>query len=280
MSRPTNPTPPRLQLFRASPPHSPVAVADQSTTENSVARPSWAWFVAIALVATLAGLIALRFDQRLAHPDNMQELPGDLKRFVSLSEIFAHGFGVGIIAIGIWLLARDKRRFIPRIVMAAIWPAIGVHFIKLGFARYRPIRYLDELSNANFPTNITDTWLGWMPRGDLNTIYAAQSFPSAHAATTWGLAIGLSWVFPRGKWLFVGIAVLASIQRVTSFAHWPSDVLFGVAIAFVMTGALMQRWGIGKWLNSFEVQRERSKDARSSVDEPKNSRTNFPSKAA
>ena len=136
--------------------------------------------------------------------------------------------------------------------MCAVWPALGVHLVKLLFGRYRPIKYHDGLSNVNYPSNLMDTWQGWLPNDQLNVVYASQSFPSGHTATVWGLAIGMSWVFPKGKWLFCFIAVLASIQRVSSFAHWPSDVFCGAAIAFVMAGAITGNWGLGYYFGLFE----------------------------
>lgn len=206
----------------------------------------------ISFLVCLVGVVAIWFDLFFADPNNMEATPGDLKRFVSLSEIFAHGFGIGIVAIGIWLLAKPYRRLIPRIVFCAVWPSLGVHLVKLFFARYRPIVYLDEDSQASFPENISETFLGWLPRAELNTVYHWQSFPSGHAATVWGLAIGMSCAFPKGRWLFCALAFLASAQRVSSFAHWTSDVLFGTAIAFLMAGALTQNWGLGYYFGQFE----------------------------
>ena len=192
------------------------------------------------------------WDKMLADPNNMESLPGDLTRIVTLTEIFAHGFGIILVGCSIWVFSSANRKLIPRIAMCAIWPAMGVHLVKLLFARFRPIKYFDELSQAHFPSSIGDTFLGFMPADRFNTVYAEQSFPSAHAATVWGLAIGMSWAFPKGRWLFFGIAILASIQRVTSFAHWSSDVLWGIAIAFLMAGALTHNWGLGWVLQRFE----------------------------
>ena len=208
------------------------------------------WLIGGLLAAI--GLAVLPLDIWLANPGNLEYLPGDLKRFVDLSELFAHGFGVGIIAIGIWMLASTQRKYIPRIVACAFWPAAGVSLLKICFVRFRPIKYFNEFNQAVYPASITETWLGWLPEDKLNVIYATQSFPSAHTATTWGLAIGMSWVFPKGRWLFCVIAILASMQRVASFAHWSSDVFFGAAIAFVMAGALTQNWGFGYWLGRLE----------------------------
>jgi membrane-associated phospholipid phosphatase len=61
-----------------------------------------------------------------------------------------------------------------------------------------------------------------------------QSFPSAHSATAVGLAIGLSWLYPRGRWLFAAFAGLAILQRLDADAHYCSDVLAGGGVAFVV----------------------------------------------
>ena len=124
--------------------------------------------------------------------------------------------------------------------------------LKLFFGRVRPLAYIQRDASMNFPASIQDTWSGWMPNGSLNIEYITQSFASAHTATVCGLAIGLSWVFPRGSRLFLFVAVLASAQRIVSLAHWSSDVCFGAAIAFMMAGGLTQNWGLGFWLGRFE----------------------------
>lgn len=207
----------------------------------------------------LAAVFMLRWDSWLTHPSNVATVPGDLRKFIGLSEIFAHGFGVLVIAAVIWRLVPDAIRFLPRIALCAFWPALLVNGLKLQFGRWRPIRFFDEFSVSHFPTDQAETWLGWMPYDKFNAVYATQSFPSAHTATVWGLAIGMMWTFPKGKWLFVALACLASVQRVISFAHWPSDVLVGAAIAFCFAGALTQNWGAGRWLTKLEQRFEPQK---------------------
>ena len=207
----------------------------------------------LSALFAMAGIAVMPLDQMLGNPNNLESLPGDLTRIVTLSEIFAHGFGVALVGAAVWIFSSNDRKLIPRIAMCAIWPALGANLVKLLFARFRPIKYFDEFSQANFPSTIGDTFLGFMPIQRFNTVYVAQSFPSAHAATVWGLAIGMSWAFPKGRWLFVGIAILASIQRVTSFAHWSSDVFWGISIAFLMAGALTHNWGLGLVLHRIEI---------------------------
>ncbi|MFK7767151.1 MAG: phosphatase PAP2 family protein [Mariniblastus sp.] len=228
--------------FETKPPTTPVS------SQPSGLRGYWYITVALSLMA----IVAIWFDRTLANPDSLDDLPGDLKRFFSLSEIFAHGFGIAVVMLGIWLLSKEHRRFIPRIFLCAVWPPMAVHLVKILVGRKRPIAFFDEEKIAHFPVNMSETWLGFFPRDQFNLVYHLQSFPSGHTATAWGLAIGMACVFPKGRWLFFVIAMLASVQRVTSFAHWPSDVFAGAAIAFMMAGALTQNWGFGFYLGKFE----------------------------
>lgn len=232
--------------------HRLLSSADTDDAQvQPVGHPYW-WSFALAV----AGVCIVPWDSPLADPQNIKFVPGDLKRFFGLSEIFAHGFGVGVIACGIWLLAPQAIRFLPRIIACAITPSLLVHLIKIQFGRQRPICFFDETKVANFPIDQSETWLGWLPYDKLNVVYWTQSFPSAHAATVCGLAIGLAWAFPKGRWLFFAIAILASAQRVLSFAHWPSDVLVGAAIAFMIAGTLTQQRGIGGWFAWMETKIE------------------------
>lgn len=227
----------------------------QPNSDSTVIPPMRGfWLIAVTLLGL--GLAVLPLDFALSNPTNLDFLPGDLTRIVDLSEIFAHGFGVALAAVGIWLLAPDKVRLIPRIAMCAFWPAAGVLLTKNLFGRVRPNEYLDHAPGGSFPNSIADTWIGWIPNQQFNILYETRSFPSAHAATALGLAIGLAWAFPKGRWLFFSVATLASIQRVTSHAHWPSDTFFGAAIAFVMAGALTQNWGLGYLFGRFENRNE------------------------
>ena len=214
----------------------------------------WWQIYLIPLTLALTAYRIVAYDAWLTHPDRLEFLSGDLIRITRLCELFAHGFGVLVVSLGIYSLAPASRSAIPRIVACAFWPGIVAHFLKIQFARIRPICFFDAQSQVSFPSDHTATWLGWFHGDKLNTFYANQSFPSAHTATVFGLAIGLSWAFPRGKYLFILIATLASIQRVVEYAHWPSDVLAGAAVGILCAGALQQNWGLGWLLGRLEMK--------------------------
>lgn len=192
-------------------------------------------FVVLAIVLSIA-------DGFIARNWSLSSVPGELNRVISWTEIFAHGSGVGLIAIGIFVLAPRARRYLPRVVACALFAGLAATGLKLFFNRVRPLAIHHDLENT-----IGQYWVGW--NRDVNEVYLQkfiydfQSFPSAHAATAFGFAIGLSWLFPHGRWYFFSIAVLACVQRVTSLAHWTSDVCAGAAIGTIIAGVIVStKW--------------------------------------
>jgi len=214
-------------------------------------RPFWQ-NIAIGIALLLFAAVLSRFDVAIVNAADPADWPGDLKRLFALSELFAHTFGIILIIFGVWHLSPNRRRFIPRLIACAAFPSITAQLIKLCVARHRPTTFLDEQLVPRWPASTDVTWLGIQPEVAINVQYATQSFPSAHAAIVCGMAIGLSYVFPRGRNLFFGIALIAAMQRVIFFAHWPSDVAVGASLGFLIAGGLVQDWGIGGLCGRFE----------------------------
>ena len=179
--------------------------------------------------------ISIFFDTDITRYRRTESLPGDLRRIIQLSEIFAHGFGIAIIVYAIWILSPHKRWYLPRLAACAIVPGIVVQCFKLVIGRYRPAHFFPEYAD-----HVADTWIGFVPAGQLNFEYVTQSFPSAHAATAVGLATGLIWMFPRCRGLIIFLALLASFQRVVAGAHWSSDVFAGAAISVLVCGIIFR----------------------------------------
>lgn len=61
------------------------------------------------------------------------------------------------------------------------------------------------------------------------------SFPSGHANTAFALMTALWVLAPRGRWLYLPLAVLVASSRVMVSKHYPSDVLAGAFLAVVVT---------------------------------------------
>ncbi|MDG2015359.1 MAG: phosphatase PAP2 family protein [Pirellulaceae bacterium] len=232
---------------------------ENSLSATTPPLPIWNYrWLAIAL--SILGFIfmtALWFDLTVSGERNGDAIPGDLRRIVNLSEIFAHGFGTALVLILVWQMLPNYRYRLRTLAAILFLPGLAAQGIKRLVSRRRPLSYQNESAGeAGLPESITESWAGFMPNGE----YIYESFPSAHAAGAIAMAIGLSWLFPRGKVIFFTLALLASFQRISSGAHWASDVIAGASLAIVVCFLI------------FRVERRR--EARQASKEPVISRDN------
>jgi membrane-associated phospholipid phosphatase len=136
------------------------------------------------------------------------------------------------------VLAPELRWKLPRVIACAYLSGVVAISMKLFLARCRP--YAPEFESVGGVLETFGQWLPWF-----STKSAQQSFVSGHTATAVGLALGLSWLLPRGKWLFAALAVLIGLQRMASKNHFPSDVLWGAAFGWLIASACVP----GGWLS-------------------------------
>jgi len=188
------------------------------------------------MFALLAAAV-LSADLSIAAYVRSHPLPGDLARLVRLSETFAWGGTALIIMLMAAVIDARGWRILPPLAIGAFGAGLLADGLKLIVARLRP--------GAADSSGATETFLAWLPLLKLDHLghpygYALQSFPSAHAATAVGLAIALAALYPRGRWLFASLALLACFQRIESQAHFASDVLAGTAIGCAVGAAC--RW--------------------------------------
>lgn len=197
--------------------------------------------------AVLCGL-SFALDESVSSFARSIDLPGDLQKAIQLSEAFAHGFGAAFILFSVWLVAIERRKLVWLAILTTACSGVAANGMKSLAVRIRPYAVEDiqvgtpqrtKLSNNEAVGNNNKLA---MPK----TIVAPsfwdarqRSFPSGHAATAVGLAIGLSLIFPRGMLIFGILAGLACVQRLTSGAHFLSDVLAGSAIAFGCSATLL-----------------------------------------
>ena len=156
-------------------------------------------------------------------------LPGDIRKAIKISEVFAHGIGVVTILVGIAILAPEKRWCLPRLGALAFGAGAIVTIIKMFVLRRRP-------NNFNFDLASENSIYQWSVDAMLQNVAiyddsSIRSFPSGHTATAVGLCIGMMLLFPKGRYYFVVLATFASCERLLSQAHFLSDVLGGVAVA-------------------------------------------------
>ncbi|HUP78459.1 MAG TPA: phosphatase PAP2 family protein, partial [Pirellula sp.] len=149
---------------------------------------------------------------------------------IGLSETFGHSSGgIVIFATLLWIDVKSR----PKLWRAALFTlicGIAANAAKLFIPRYRP--YAVEQSEFD----IASSWQTWgTPWTGSWFEEEFRSFPSGHSATAVALAIGLTQVYPRGKWIFASLAATACLQRLESNAHFLSDIMGGIIIALVIS---------------------------------------------
>lgn len=213
------------------------SLAAASATDDAVARlpqsGTWAfWLLPPLMLLALAGL-ALWADLPLARWAAGRDYPRAVRELMSISEAFGHGVGVTLIVITILVLDPARRPRLPRLIAAVLLAGLGANLVKLLVARDRPTAA--DLSQAD----AVGTFAGWLPLAHNGSLH--QSFPSAHTATAVGLALMLSALYPRGRWLFAALAISVAAQRVLGSAHYLSDVLAGAAVGWFLAFAVLCR---------------------------------------
>jgi membrane-associated phospholipid phosphatase len=213
-----------------------------STLELSVGRRRWLY--ALPIFFLLFAAFALAIDFPLAKWCKERPSLGGFQKILDLTEIFGHGFGVVLAALFVFQLDPKRRWVIPRLLVLPLGAGLLVDGIKITIARTRPFAF-------DFQGNVWNTFGGWFPAHNLGSDY--QSFPSGHTATAVALAITLAWVYPRGRWLFVTLALMVGSQRVFGAAHYLSDVLFSAAVGSAMAIARLYVPWISRQSDRFEM---------------------------
>ena len=194
----------------------------------------------ITIGGTLLTILAiLVLDAPLNKSISPENLPGEIRRAIHLSEAFAHGSGVLFILGTLFIPLPEHRKSLGIVALRAFGPGILADGIKLLLPRIRPL-HIDHSIDSGF-----DTFMVFLaiPFQSLDTLdaHAIQSFPSAHTATAIGLAWGLSYFFPRGMPAFFTLAALASFQRFFFGAHWPSDIFASAMLGTLWSFGILSR---------------------------------------
>lgn len=210
---------------------------------------TWRRFILPALLA-IAAMLALLFDAPAAlaiqhwkeHPTVRAYLG-----YFDMFEPFGHGWGLLIVLIAIHQLDPSRRWAIPRVLGSALAAGGLADLLKMLVVRHRP-----HSLPADFSGSVWDTFGHWLPM--LSHFSGGQSFPSAHTAMACGLAAGLIWLYPQGRFFFTAWAVLVGCQRIVSGAHFPSDVLLGAAAGCVVGISFFHVGRIPTWFQRWEVK--------------------------
>jgi membrane-associated phospholipid phosphatase len=151
--------------------------------------------------------------------------------------------GTSLVLFVIHQLDPARRWAMPRVLLCALLAGGAADLLKMLVARLRP-------NDFAFDGSVWTTFGAWLPL--MRNSSQWQSFPSGHTATAAGLAAALIWLYPRGRVLFPLMAVLVGCQRITSGAHYPSDVLMGAAAGSLVALLLLKIGRLPIWFARWE----------------------------
>ncbi len=226
-----------------------MSIAPRIRPPQSISAKLCALAALFALLAPLALLVDLPLSHFLLRSggEGFIRIPGDVRRVIDFGEVFGHGWGAAAILFTVWLIDTKNRPLIPRLLACTYGAGATAVLIKHFIVRARPYYFFDLASGSGKSTgHVWQTFATWAT----TSASAVQSMPSGHTATAVGLAVGLSWAFPRGARWFAALAALVAVQRILSGAHYLSDTLAAAALALLVCAAIFSPRLLGGYFDS------------------------------
>ncbi len=151
--------------------------------------------------------------------------------FFCLAEYSSYAFAVlFLIALCCYFYINFKRNSVERIYYSYIYflPAALLlnKIIRELISRERPYNVIKEFESMTEPI----------------FHYYGDSFPSNHAAACFAIAGAVYMMSPRAGWGFFVLSVLVSVSRVYVGVHYPSDVIAGAMVAFVVMFIILRKF--------------------------------------
>ncbi len=113
---------------------------------------------------------------------------------------------------------KNRRSYMDKfltMILALSTSGLIVNVMKMAIGRYRPRAWVHQAIYKIDPFMVT---------------YSKCSFPSGHTQTIFAVMVSLSFIFPKGRWVFLSLAILVSATRIALTNHFLSDVLMGAYI--------------------------------------------------
>ena len=208
----------------------------------TAAQRGWRPLVAAGLLLA-ASLLALPLSGPLERWCVRRHCPPGLGKFLQITEPFGHGFGILVIGVVIFQLDPVKRWAVPRLWVVAIGSGVLADLIKVLIARAIS-------ASGGLAASVGEILHGWIAQ---TSSVRAQTYPSGHVAAATALALALSALYPRGRWLFLTLALLSACQRIEEGAHRPSDALAGAAVGCLVVTLCVYRGPLTALLNRREA---------------------------
>lgn len=136
---------------------------------------------------------------------------------------------LGLILLSLIVFGQSRGRVaaVGCVVAVLISDQISAQIIKPLVARVRPCHVIDGVRL------LVDCSQG-------------LSFPSSHAANTFGQAVFLGVLYPRATWFLVTFALIVSYSRIAVGVHYPLDVVAGAVVGIFAGGMALLLWRLAE----------------------------------
>jgi membrane-associated phospholipid phosphatase len=190
-------------------------------------RPArWTRIVGVAAAAAGLLVLTLLLDRSFSTWVSTQSVRTSIEQV--LNRLL--GLGVYVFIVGILAAFPNRARLITGFLLTASVGGIVVQALKWLFGRVRPRGFGDG------PVDPTR----FLPMSGADN---SDAFPSGHCLAIGIIAGLMATYFPRGRWLFYGLAGLIGIERVVTRWHYVSDVVAGFLLAAVVVLACRRMLG-------------------------------------
>ncbi|MCS7034734.1 MAG: phosphatase PAP2 family protein [Phycisphaerae bacterium] len=181
------------------------------------------WLLVIGLLAAAGVLIVL--EHQGFRTTLSLSMRGDIKRESRFLAQYGQSVCAPLTALLVWELdATDPGRRALTILLASIGASLSGGVLKRLFGRVRPNR-----QHAGRFLGFTWRHANWR-----------ESFPSSHAAAAVAMSVVLAAFYPQAAETFWCLAIACAALRYLLDAHWPSDVLAGIALGYVCGWAAVE----------------------------------------
>jgi membrane-associated phospholipid phosphatase len=196
--------------------------------------------LAVLAIGLALAAILLPFDGAISRAVTAARPAGDLRRELEILQQFGSISTIAVASLLIWRLDPARVRRLGEWLLAAVLTWAAVFALKITFGRPRP-KFPGEHLHFLGPTTTYVVQEGDPPRhawefwhDDVTEIW---SMPSSHTAFAVVAAVALSRLYPRLTPIMVAAACAVGGCRVLFKAHYPSDVIVGALLGFLIAHA-------------------------------------------
>ncbi|QYK48822.1 MAG: phosphatase PAP2 family protein [Phycisphaeraceae bacterium] len=239
----------------------PVRAAHRMLAPVSrIISPLWAWsglphtraWARPLIITALATSCLLPFDGIIARASRDAAIGGDFRRVLGWFGEYGQGGMIILTAALVFLLDKHNARRLLDYALALMLAAAATLPLKMLTGRPRPREsMLETYTHLDFlgpfgahpfspEVGVRHAWEFW---SDTNA--ALWSMPSSHVVYAVVMSVWLAALYPPLRTLAWILAALVAIARVLFGAHYPTDVIVGAALGYLIaTPCITRLWGI------------------------------------